>query len=327
MRAERNRGQSRAVRLSFLGVAALVAACGHTPGTDGPPTRSEPISRSGDPIPGPEPRSRYGNPPYYEALGRRYSVMDSADGYVERGVASWYGRKFHGRRTSSGEIYDMHKMTAAHKSLPLPTWVEVTNLRTRKSIIVRVNDRGPFVENRIIDLSYEAAQRLDIITDGTGLVEVRALDFSKPFASRAPTVVAARQQPEAAAPQDPAPASAAPVERPATGVSQTPPMNAAEPLERDGESGTVDATASAREPSTPRIFAQVGAFTEAGNAKGLRLRLHQTGFSSASIHETRGESPQYFRVRIGPVHEVAEYDALVARLRDYGVSTVTMIIE
>ena len=128
-------------------------------------------------IPKKEPKSRYGNPKSYVVFGKRYYVMDSSKGYVERGIASWYGTKFHGRRTSSGETYDMYAMTAAHKSLPIPTYVQVTNLSNSKFIVVKVNDRGPFHENRIIDLSYTAAIKLDIIQKGTGLVEVKAIDI------------------------------------------------------------------------------------------------------------------------------------------------------
>ena len=107
----------------------------------------------------PEPRSRYGNPPFYEVFGKRYYVLSSSVGYVERGVASWYGPGFHKVRTSTGEPYDMYGMTAAHKTLPLPAYVRVTNLQNGRSIVVRVNDRGPFVGNRIIDLSYTAAAK------------------------------------------------------------------------------------------------------------------------------------------------------------------------
>ena len=128
-------------------------------------------------IPKREPKSRYGNPKSYVVFGKRYDVMDSGKGYIEKGIASWYGTKFHGRRTSSGETYDMYAMTAAHKSLPLPTYVQVTNLSNSKFIVVKVNDRGPFHENRIIDLSYTAAIKLDIIQKGTGLVEVKAIDI------------------------------------------------------------------------------------------------------------------------------------------------------
>lgn len=120
-------------------------------------------------------RSARGNPPFYEVLGRRYYVLDSAENFVERGIASWYGPDFHRQPTSSGEQYDMYGMTAAHKTLPLPTWVEVTNLENGRQVIVRVNDRGPFVGDRIIDLSYAAAQELDMVRAGTARVEVRAL--------------------------------------------------------------------------------------------------------------------------------------------------------
>jgi rare lipoprotein A len=123
-------------------------------------------------------RTRRGNPPFYEVFGVRYIVMTSSEGYKARGVASWYGKKFHGNPTSNGERYDMHRMTAAHKTLPLPTNVKVTNLSNGRSIIVRVNDRGPFVKNRLIDLSYAAAQELDMIGAGTAQVEVEALNTS-----------------------------------------------------------------------------------------------------------------------------------------------------
>ncbi len=129
-----------------------------------------------DAVPRIEARSPYGNPTFYEVDGQRYYVMASSAGYVERGIASWYGTKFHGQRTSSGELYDMNAMTAAHPTLPIPTYVEVTNLRNGRKVIVKVNDRGPFRHNRLIDLSYMAAAKLGIIAEGTGLVEVRAID-------------------------------------------------------------------------------------------------------------------------------------------------------
>lgn len=150
-----------------------------TPAADAGPSAAErdrlDIAAIPDAIPRPEPRSRYGNPPYYEVLGRRYYVRASSEGYAERGVASWYGTKFHGRRTSSGEPYDMYAMTAAHPTLPIPTYVEVTNLKNGRKVVVKVNDRGPFHANRLIDLSYVAALKLGIVNEGTGLVEVRAL--------------------------------------------------------------------------------------------------------------------------------------------------------
>lgn len=127
-------------------------------------------------VPKNEPLSKYGNPETYEVFGQRYRVMKSRVGFTEKGDASWYGLKFHGKRTSSGEAYDMYAMTAAHKTLPLPTYVEVTNLDNNKKVVVKVNDRGPFHEGRIIDLSYAAAHKLEILQQGTGRVSIRAID-------------------------------------------------------------------------------------------------------------------------------------------------------
>lgn len=165
-------------------VSLALAACGGSPPQSGP-DRDGPGSRSvsardvKDAKPRPEPRSRYGNRSPYEVLGKTYTVMDSAAGYRERGTASWYGAKFHGRRTSSGEPYDMYKATAAHRSLPLPTYAEVTNLDNGNKVIVKINDRGPFHSERLIDLSYGAAVRLDMLNRGTARVEVRAITFDE----------------------------------------------------------------------------------------------------------------------------------------------------
>lgn len=158
--------------------AVLLAACASSPGSndvDSGPSVAPDLSHVKEPVPRAEPRSRYGNPSSYTVLGRTYHVLGSADGFVERGIASWYGNKFHGKRTSSGEPYDMYAMTAAHKTLPIPVHVRVTNLDNGKSIIVRVNDRGPFKDGRIIDLSYAAAHKLAMTGAGTARVEIQAL--------------------------------------------------------------------------------------------------------------------------------------------------------
>ena len=170
-----------ATQLVALGCLLMLAACGSNKVKDGPPRSGSAAGQQlpGDPSPRPEAKSRYGNGPVYEVLGKRYTVMHSASGYKERGVASWYGHKFHGNLTSNREVYDMHAMTAAHKTLPLPTYVRVRNLSNGKTVIVRVNDRGPFVHNRIIDLSYSAAKKLDMIGSGTSLVEVEAITFDE----------------------------------------------------------------------------------------------------------------------------------------------------
>jgi rare lipoprotein A len=164
----------------MFGLLALTGCGGSNVKDDGPPGSTRIPDLPGDAVPRPEARSKYGNGPVYEVFGKRYTVMPSSSGYQERGVASWYGKKFHGNLTSNREVYDMYEMTAAHKTLPLPTYVRVRNLGNNRSIIVRVNDRGPFVHNRIIDLSYAAAMKLDMITDGTSLVEVTAINFDQP---------------------------------------------------------------------------------------------------------------------------------------------------
>ncbi len=134
------------------------------------------VSDIKDAVPKTEPRSKYGNPQNYKVRGKWYNVKKSSAGYKEKGIASWYGKKFHGHRTSSGETYDMYAMTAAHKTLPLPTYVRVTHLKNGRSIIVKVNDRGPFHQNRIIDLSYSAAKKLGVTATGTAAVEVVAIN-------------------------------------------------------------------------------------------------------------------------------------------------------
>ena len=165
-------------RICLAGLAGplvlLLAGCSSTTpiGTgDHAPPEPRDISGITDAVPRAEPYSRYGNPESYVVFGKRYYTRSDSKDYKERGIASWYGSKFHGRRTSSGELYDVKLATAAHRSLPLPTYAEVTNLENGRKMIVKINDRGPFVEGRIIDVSWRAAQELDFVQQG--LVRVR----------------------------------------------------------------------------------------------------------------------------------------------------------
>lgn len=179
-----------------LALALLLGACSVAPPRgggyyedDGPPRRTPAdLAAIPDAVPRAEPFSRYGNRPY-KVFNQTYRPLASHKGYRERGVASWYGKKFHGRKTSSGEPYDMYAMSAAHKTLPVPCYVRVRNLQNGRSVVVRVNDRGPFKHNRLIDLSYAAATRLGITASGTGLVEVEAIDVGGP--ARTETTAAA----------------------------------------------------------------------------------------------------------------------------------------
>jgi len=169
--------------ITVLVILALLTACSTSPvvqgPTDGPPAKAIDVSKIPDAVPRIEPLSRGGNPETYEQWGKQYKVLKSSKGYVAKGMASWYGTKFHGRKTSNGEHYDMFAMSAAHKTLPLPTYLKVKNLEDQRSIIVRVNDRGPFHDDRIIDLSYVAAAKLGILKNGTARVEIRAINPEK----------------------------------------------------------------------------------------------------------------------------------------------------
>ena len=171
---------SRLIKSSVpLCLAAVLSSC-----TFGVPMGSQPSSHDSTPTG----KSKYGNPSSYVVMGQRYFVLDSYQGFTQRGKASWYGADFHGKRTSSGEVYNMHDMTAAHKTLPLPVYVKVNNLDNGKTIVVKVNDRGPFVEGRIIDLSFAAAKELGVVGPGTANVEISALE-SKTSEARPPVRV------------------------------------------------------------------------------------------------------------------------------------------
>lgn len=162
--------------LALVLLPVLLAGCGTPEKKPLAPAPSRDLSAIPDAVPKVEPKSTYGNPPSYEVFGKRYFVLPDSRNFVERGLASWYGPGFHDKLTSMRETYDMYAMTAAHKSLPLPTYAEVTNLTNGRKVIVRINDRGPFVGERIIDLSYVAAWKLGIDGPGTAPVEVRAID-------------------------------------------------------------------------------------------------------------------------------------------------------
>ncbi|MEH6626109.1 MAG: septal ring lytic transglycosylase RlpA family protein [Motiliproteus sp.] len=154
------------------------------------------LSHVPDAVPKVEPRSRGGNKSKYTVWGKSYYVMASSDGYQQGGTASWYGKKFHGHKTANGEVYDMYGMSAAHKTLPLPSYVRVTNLKNGRQVIVRVNDRGPFHGDRLIDLSYAAAYKLDMLKTGTTNVQIEAINPSGYSATR----VARESQPVSVVP-------------------------------------------------------------------------------------------------------------------------------
>lgn len=290
-------------RCGLIVLLLLVAGgCTHLPQQDRAPRRPPDVSGVPDAVPRDEPRSRYGNPSSYEVFGKTYRVMDSAKGFKERGVASWYGEKFHGRRTSSGEPYDMYRMTAAHKNLPLPTYVRVTNLKNGRAVTVRVNDRGPFVHNRVIDLSYTAAKRLGIIADGTGLVEIEALSDQTRT-----EVVALQQTPAPIAPQSPDDIVLTDADTPAS------------------TSAVVDDEINLRADGD--LFVQLGAFSDPLNAEEFARQLVGRGFAAAQVMAAPREERMVYRVRIGPVPGIAELDVLTADLEAAGISDYHLAYE
>ncbi|WP_431023466.1 septal ring lytic transglycosylase RlpA family protein [Halomonas sp. H5] len=262
------------------------------------------VSNVADAVPRIEPRSRGGNRSPYQVWGQSYRVLDDARGYRGAGIASWYGEKFHGYATSNGEIYDMYKMSAAHRSLPLPTYARVTSQDNGRSVIVRINDRGPFHEDREIDLSYAAAARLGILDAGTGRVTVEAID---------PEEWLARNGRPTAAPRA-APAERGPTER--------------GPTERDQVAAPVERAMASEAPSGGQaeaaddpLFLQVAALGSAGNAEELQARLE-----AELGHPVRVESRAgIHRVQVGPVADAGRLDPLRDALRRAGFAQTLLI--
>lgn len=255
--------------LFFLSLSMLfLSAC----------TFGVPIDRSGNGDDGKIPttkKSKTGNPSSYVVFGKRYYVLDSAHGFVQRGMASWYGKKFHGRKTSSGEIYNMNAMTAAHKTLPLPTYVRVKNIANGKAVVVKVNDRGPFVGDRIIDLSYAAAQKLDVVGPGTATVEVSvvnsATDSSRAVVRSIPLV--------------------------------------------DNKAADVP------------LFIQMGSFGSQLNAQNMMRELRAANEGAVSVSELETSGGLFYRVRVGPLYDVDEANAVLRRLNSKGFLTARIVVQ
>ena len=186
--------------LTIISLLLITSACSSPTSryqheNDSKPTRLPSGAELTNAVPRKEAHSRGGNK-HYKVRGKYYKVMSSAEGFKEVGIASWYGKKFHGHLTSNGEIYDMYGMSAAHKNLPLPTYLKVTNLQNKRSVIVRVNDRGPFHQDRIIDLSYNAAYQLDMLKTGTATVEIEAItQFSNALLAPPTTAITPENKP------------------------------------------------------------------------------------------------------------------------------------
>ncbi|MGD8497997.1 MAG: septal ring lytic transglycosylase RlpA family protein [Chromatiales bacterium] len=306
-------GPAPAVALS----AVLAAAALSLSGCGGAPKHVEPSETLGGPpdaVPRVEPRAKYGNMSTYRVFGKTYYTKVSSRNHVERGIASWYGPKFHGRKTSSGERYDMYQMTAAHKTLPLPTYALVRNLENGRSAIVKINDRGPFVGDRIIDLSYAAAKKLGVDRKGTAHVEVVSID-PRDHGGKVPEhrlAAAERRGLGAAASERTAQrriASAVPAAGPQ-------PVAATSTLPENGTSTASDVK--------PAMYLQVGAFGTRQNAEQLRRRLASLVGDPVRVREAAYDpklgGPTLYRVQLGPVASRSDAADLARRLSSLGIA-------
>jgi len=303
-------GKSQAPAASGGGatpVSATLPASGerYARSGDAYPVNPPDVSEIPDAVPRVEPLSRGGNRPVYEVWGKSYQVLPEARGYTQQGNASWYGEKFHGYATSNGEIYDMYKMTAAHRSLPLPSYVRVTSLDNGQSVIVRVNDRGPFHNDREIDLSYAAAARLDILERGTGRVKVEAIDPQRWLAENANGQT--NQQP------------AAVVQRPA--VTQAPATETSEATTAAAVSATMAAPATPPAADTgvtgegeAPVFLQVAALGSAESARALQTRLQGELSHPVRVADRAG----MYRVQVGPLAHAGMAGSVRDALRQAG---------
>jgi len=263
----------------------------YTQAQDRAPDRAVDVADVKDAIPRVEAKSRYGNPASYVVFGKRYHTLASSKGYSERGIASWYGTKFHGHRTSSGEPYDMYQMSAAHKTLPLPSYARITNMGNNKSVIVKINDRGPFHDNRLVDLSYAAASRLGILATGTGLVEVQTIDPRS---------------------HNPEPARrSVSLSKPKVGTTQA-----------------VNDTEHENTGHKSSLYLQVGAFLSRSNAERLKTRLSSTELpGNLQISEGLSKQKPIYRVRIGPLASIETADKLTQFLTDQGIASPRVVID
>lgn len=277
----------------------LVTSCSMTPTSryqhrndSAPSVRMDP-DQIEDAIPAVEPQSKWGNSSSYEVRGVRYHVQPDSVGFKDKGMASWYGSKFHGHKTSNGEIYDMYAMSAAHKTLPIPTYLRVTNLKNGRQAIVRVNDRGPFHENRIIDLSYAAALKLGFVKRGVARVKLEAID---------PVAWNEQQNQIADKGND-------------ISLEEDAELNLQQAAEQNLQEG---AEQNLREEGTDDIYVQVAAFSQITSAEQLKQRLQiQTDWSVVIFHDVL-KTPNLHKVHIGPLDNLETAQQLQEKLNTNG---------
>jgi len=280
----------------YVVVGILLAACSTTHASYSP----LPGVNLSTPIPIPLPSGRhaplasgkgghYKTGKSYRIAGRTYYPLSTASGYDQTGIASWYGRDFHGKLTANGERYDMHALSAAHKTLPLPSLMRVTNLENGRSVVVRVNDRGPFVKKRLIDLSYAAAKVLGYTGQGTARVRVQSLDTTSPPVPPRPIRTVAKH-------------------------TLSPSLASAHPLPKQPAS------------SIAGMYVQLGAFAQSDNASKLKTSL-STQYPSIRVQPFMRSMQTLYRVRIGPFPDVQAIERTVLSLQQQGYGNTVVVIE
>lgn len=268
---------------------------------DRAPDRTLDASKIKDAVPRVEPRSRYGNKSPYTVLGKRYYVMPNSFGYSAEGMASWYGKKFHGHKTSNGEIYNMYAMSAAHRTLPLPTYLSVRNLDNGKQIIVRVNDRGPFHGNRLLDLSYAAATKLGMLKRGTAHVRIEAINPASWQSQRKLDEAVNRSNAES-------------IIQPAKKIVVTP----LQPLVPANKK--IADSRPAHSLVTMGRYLQVGAYSTQQGANSVKIRLQpllpELTVKVKPVELATGK--RLYRVHIGPLHRTTSLTALIQYVEQLG---------
>ncbi len=288
--------------LLILTMMALLSGCSHVRTKDGPPNFYVDETKIPDATPKLEKLSRSGNMDHYSVFGRRYNVMRTSKNYEEVGIASWYGTKFHSRHTSNGERYNMLAMTAAHKTLPLPTYVQVTNLKNGKKVIVKINDRGPFESNRLIDLSYVAAKKLGMIGHGTTYVDVKSVDpRDMPDMT---TMMAKAKKPE----PTPTPVRYA-------NSSSTTDSTSVKQYLHYAKTTHKKQLAKVKTISNKNLYLHVGAFQQKTPAENLKKRLASVQTAPVKINR----SSKLFHVQVGPFKDVASANRASKLLKSIGV--------
>jgi rare lipoprotein A len=333
-RAERARVFPAAARrwplLAALAVALVLGGCG------GAPKRGIDLDQVPGAKPRVEPKARYGNMKSYVVFGKTYFPQETSREHSERGVASWYGTQFHGKKTSSGEWYDMHQMTAAHKTLPLPSYVLVTNLENGRNLIVKVNDRGPFIGERIIDLSYAAAKALGMDKQGLAQVLVTSIDPRDHDGELPSTLKIADAALAEHRARDSGVTRAATGSRDARRVataarsepSPTPPAARRVATAPAPRALPAAAPAAVPPPAQPAVassgggyYLQVGAFTARANAEQMRTRLNGELDTPISI----ADGSALYRVRIGPLGSRGDAEQIAGELAAIGVGPVLVV--